>query len=125
VIPRHAVAVVAVALLAVGCTSESSPAEKSAAAQSAKRTAALNAQLRKAVQTIKQCARDNDGEYPPAIKNQSGTITMLCGPVGRSLTVPKGSHLTYRPRHGGFTVQLTTPDGRVDYGTGPIASPSS
>jgi hypothetical protein len=118
--PRRAVPLLAVVLLGAGCTSEPSAAEKSAASQQAKRTAIANADLREAVRTIKQCARDGDGEYPPAIRKQGGTITMLCGPLGRSIELSPGNRLTYRPKDGGFTVEITSPDGKVAYGTGPV-----
>ena len=125
VIPRRTVPILAVALLAVGCTSEPSPAEKRSSAQAAKRQAAADAELRASVKTIKQCAQDNDGEYPPGVANQGGTITMLCGPVSRNLVVPRGGHLTYKPKAGGFTLEIELADGtKLDYNT-PTAGPSA
>jgi hypothetical protein len=123
--PRRAVPLLAVALLALGCTSEPSPAERSSASQQAKRTAVADADLREAVKVIKQCARDAEGEYPPAITKQSGTITMLCGPIGRSIQLSHGNRLTYRPKGGGFTVEIAAPGGTVGSSTGPVTSTTS
>ena len=106
--PRRAVALFVVAVLAVACTSEPSPAEKSSAA---KQDSVAQADLRAAVKAIKLCVKDSDGEYPPAIKNQTGSVTMLCGPVGQSVQVSRGDHLTYAPKDGGFTLEITAPDG--------------
>jgi hypothetical protein len=110
--PRRAVPLLAVVLLAGACTSSGpSAAEKSAASQAAKQNAVANTDLRKAVKAIKLCAQQNEGEYPPAVKNQSGTITMLCGPVSQSIHLSHGNRLTYHPRHGGLTVKITNPAG--------------
>jgi hypothetical protein len=109
--PRRAVPVLVVALLVAGCTSEPSPAEKSAASQAAKQQAIANTDISRAVTTIKQCVRDGEGEYPPPIKKQSGPVTMLCGPMGRSIQLTHGNRLSYRPKHGGFTVEIITATG--------------
>ena len=114
--PRRAVSLLVVAAMAVACTSEPSPAEKSAASQAARQNAIANADVREAVKAIKLCVRDSEGEYPPAIKKQSGTITMLCGSVSRSVHLSRGEYLTYAPKHGGFTVVITSRDGsKVNY----------
>jgi hypothetical protein len=123
--PRRAVPLLAVALLAVGCTSEPSAAEKSAASQAARRTAIADADLREAVRTIKQCVRDGDGEYPPPIRKQAGTITMLCGPLGRSIRLSPGNKLTYLPKGGGFTVEITSAGGKVEYDGEPAPGSSA
>jgi hypothetical protein len=109
--PRRAAPVLVVALLVAGCTSEPSPAERSSASQAAKQQAVAHTDMSKAVTTIKQCVRDGDGEYPPAVKKQGGTITMLCGPMGRSIQLTHGNRLSYTPKRGGFTVEIITAAG--------------
>jgi hypothetical protein len=96
----------AIVLLAA-CTSEPSAAQKSASSQAAKQNAIADTDLDKAVKAIKLCAQQNEGEYPPAVKDQPGTITMLCGPVSQSIQLSPGNRMTYRPKHGGFTVTIT------------------
>jgi hypothetical protein len=128
VIPRGVAQLLALALLAGACTSGPSAARKSADSQAAKQHAIADAELHKAVQAIKLCARQNDGEYPPAVKNQPGPITMLCGPVSQTIQLRHGDRLTYRPRHGGFTLKITDASGAEDdYGVGGSSggSPSS
>jgi hypothetical protein len=111
VTPRSVAPLLAIVLLAAACTSEPSAAQKSASSQVAKQNAIANTDLDKAVKAIKLCAQQNEGEYPPAVKNQPGTITMLCGPVSQSIQLTHGNRLTYRPRHDGFTVTITNPAG--------------
>lgn len=124
VIPRHAAPVLVVALLVAACTSEPSPAEKSAASQAAKQQAVARTALQKAITTIKQCARDSDGEFPPPVNKQGGTITLLCGPMGRSITMTHGNRLTYKPTGGGgFTVEITSGTGDV-ISSGGVSAPS-
>jgi hypothetical protein len=120
VIPRRVAPLLAVVLLAAACTSQPSAADKSAASQAAKQNAIADTDLRTAVKAIKLCARQNAGDYPPAVENQRGPVTMLCGPVSQTIQLTHGNRMTYRPERGGFTVKITNPAG----GTARYATPA-